>query len=93
MALLVLTAAGYLAFVALYSVRVRDYSTMKQIFVLPGLLAFVAFAARGMDRVAAWSPGRRTGAFVGRAATAGVFLVALANAVDVALLIRELSAR
>jgi dolichyl-phosphate-mannose-protein mannosyltransferase len=92
-ALLVLTAAGYLAFVALYSVRVRDYSTMKQIFVLPGLLGFVAFTAKGIDRVAAWSAGDRRRAVVSRAAITGVLLVALANAVDVALLIRDLSVR
>jgi hypothetical protein len=92
-ALLVLTAAGYLAFVALYSVRVRDYSTMKQIFVLPGLLGFVAFTATGIDRVAAGAAGSRRATFLGRAATAGVLLVALASAVDVALLIRDLSVR
>ncbi len=92
-ALLVLTAAGYLAFVALYSVRVRDYSTMKQIFVLPGLLGFVAFTAKGIDCVAAWSARERRGAFVNRAGITGVFLVALANAVDVALLIHDLSVR
>jgi hypothetical protein len=90
-ALLLLTAAGYLAFVALYSVRVRDYSTMKQIFVLPGLLGFVAFTAKGIDRVAAWSAAGGKRAFVRRAATTGAFLVALASAVDVALLIRDLS--
>jgi hypothetical protein len=92
-ALLMLTAAGYLAFVALYSVRVRDYSTMKQIFILPGLLGFVAFTAKGIDRVGAWSAGERRRAFVSRAAATGVFLVALANAVDIALLIRDLSVR
>jgi hypothetical protein len=90
-ALLVLTAAGFLAFVALYSVRVRDYSTMKQIFVLPGLLGFVAFTAMGIDRVATRSAGNRRAALLSRAATTGVFLVALASAVDVALLIRDLS--
>ncbi len=90
-ALLLLTAAGYLAFVALYSVRVRDYSTMKQIFVLPGLLGFAAFTAKGIDRMTAWSAGERGRVFIRGAATTGVFLVALGGAVDAALLIRDLS--
>jgi hypothetical protein len=92
-ALLLLTVAGYLAFVALYSVRVRDYSTMKQIFVLPGLLGFVALTVNGIDRVAAWSGSERRGARFGRAVIAAVFPVALASALDIALLIRDLGVR
>jgi hypothetical protein len=39
--LLVLTALGFIAFIILYTLRYRDFSTMKAEFLFPGLLAYV----------------------------------------------------
>lgn len=48
-AVLVLAVFGHLLFVALYSIRLRDFSSMKFIFVLPGLLGFVTLLAEGIE--------------------------------------------
>ena len=44
-------AVAFLAFIVVYSARYRDFSTMKTIFVLPGLLAFVHWFLRGYTAV------------------------------------------
>ena len=82
--LLLLAAAGYLAFVAVYSIRLRDYSSMKQIFIVPALLSFVAMFAAGVERLRAsrWVPWRVVGAVLG--------LLLAAYLVDAAILIRDL---
>ena len=88
--LLLLGALGYLAFVALYSIRLRDYSSMKAIFLLPGLLAFVAMLELGTARADAWS---RTGlARALRPIAASILgLLLLGYAVDVGALIAHLA--
>jgi len=43
--LLALIAVGFIAFIVLYSLRYRDFSTMKAEFLFPGLLAYVFFFA------------------------------------------------
>src|SRR5262249_23014322 len=48
--LLLTAAVGYTAFAAAYALRLRDYSSMKQIFLLPGLIAFAAVFAEGAAR-------------------------------------------
>jgi hypothetical protein len=58
--LLIVTTAGYLAFAALYAVRLRDFSSMKVIFVLPALLALVVALELGIERLLAWGLSRRT---------------------------------
>jgi Dolichyl-phosphate-mannose-protein mannosyltransferase len=58
--LLLVTAVGYLAFAALYAVKLRDYSSMKVIFVLPALLALVVALELGIERLLAWGLSRRT---------------------------------
>ena len=52
--LLLVAAAGYLVFVAMYSIRLRDSSSMKTIFILPALPAFVAAFELGVARLLAW---------------------------------------
>jgi 4-amino-4-deoxy-L-arabinose transferase-like glycosyltransferase len=59
--LLVIAAVGYLAFVAAYSIRLRDYSSMKTVFLLPGLLGFVSLVAAGLEQLYAWSARSRVG--------------------------------
>ena len=48
--LLILTAGGYLAFVALYGYRYRDFATMKAIFICPAALALLTSFARELER-------------------------------------------
>jgi hypothetical protein len=88
--LLLVATAGYLAFVALYAVRLRDYSSMKHIFVLPALLGLAAFVGDGASHLAAWCAARRGGAALARAATAGLLLLLAAYTADVGVLIRDL---
>jgi len=51
--LLALTAVGFIAFIVVYSLRYRDFSTMKAEFLFPGLLAYVFFFADEVDRAVA----------------------------------------
>jgi len=48
--LVTLAAWGYLAFGVVYALRYRDFSTMKPIFMFPGLLGFAAVFAGQYDR-------------------------------------------
>lgn len=48
--LLALTAVGFIAFIVLYTLRYRDFSTMKAEFLFPGLLAYVLFFAAEIGR-------------------------------------------
>jgi hypothetical protein len=52
--LLLVAASCYLVFVAMYSIRLRDFSSMKTIFVLPALSAFTAAFELGGARLLAW---------------------------------------
>jgi hypothetical protein len=88
--LLLVATAGYVTFVALYAVRLRDYSSSKHIFVLPALLGLAALVGEGASRIGAWCAARRGGAALARAATAGLLLLVVAYAADVGLLIRDL---
>jgi hypothetical protein len=56
--LMVLTAFGYVAFVLLYTLRYRDYSTMKAEFLFPGLLAYACIFGDQAQRAAEWAAGR-----------------------------------
>ena len=51
--LLVLTALGFIAFIILYTLRYRDFSTMKAEFLFPGLLAYVFIFADEVTRASA----------------------------------------
>lgn len=86
-ALLVLAGAGYVAFVALYAVRLRDYSSMKAIFVFPGLLAFGLGLALALEDFLEWSRARPN---VQRAAQALIALLLIGYATDIATLTRTL---
>jgi hypothetical protein len=86
---LTLLAWGQLALVVLYALRFRDFSGMKEIFLFPALLAYAAFLAGELDRLA--HAGRA--AWVARTVlAAGVLLVGL-DVVDVGLLIADLAAQ
>jgi hypothetical protein len=50
--LLAFTAVGYVAFIVVYSLRYRDFSTMKAEFLFPGLLAYVLLFADEVGRAA-----------------------------------------
>jgi hypothetical protein len=50
--LLALTAVGFVAFIVVYSLRYRDFSTMKAEFLFPGLLAYVLLFADEVGRAA-----------------------------------------
>jgi amino acid permease len=50
--LLAFTAVGYVAFIVVYSLRYRDFSTMKAEFLFPGLLAYVLLFADEVARAA-----------------------------------------
>ena len=82
--LLALTVLGYLAFVALYSIRLRDYSSMKLIFILPALLGFSVLFSAGTERV------MRMGKVPRRVATVGLGLLLAGYLVDAGMLIRDL---
>lgn len=85
--LLVAAVLGHLAFVAVYAIWLRDYSSMKQIFVLPALLGFAVLFADGAE----WLDGGRRGATLLRG-IAGLALAALlaGYTVDAVVLIRDL---
>ena len=44
-----LAVFGYLAFIVVYSLRLRDFAAMKAIFIFPGLLGFLILFAREYD--------------------------------------------
>jgi hypothetical protein len=91
--LMVLAVLGHLAFVAVYSVRLRDFASMKQIFILPALLGFVVLFAEGGDWLDRWVANRR-GAVVLRAAVGlGLAVLLLGYVVDGGGLIRDLWSR
>lgn len=46
-----LAAAGFVAFQMLYSFEIRDFSTMKAIFLFPGLAAFSLMAIEAYERL------------------------------------------
>jgi hypothetical protein len=46
---LVLCAWGYLAFAAAYAVKLRDFSSMKAIFIYPAIVAFIWIIATTVD--------------------------------------------
>jgi hypothetical protein len=48
--LLALVALGFIGFVVVYSLRYRDFSTMKAEFLFPGLLAYVFLFANEVTR-------------------------------------------
>jgi len=48
--LLALVAVGFIGFVVVYSLRYRDFSTMKAEFLFPGLLAYVFLFANEVTR-------------------------------------------
>jgi hypothetical protein len=47
--LLDLAVFGYMAFIVAYSLRLRDYSAMKAVFIFPGLLGFLTLFVRESD--------------------------------------------
>ena len=91
--LVVVTVLGYLAFVAVYSVRLRDFSSMKQIFILPALLGFTVFFSEGAKWLNARVALRRSAAVVRGSAGLGLALLLLAYVVDSGVLTRDVQSR
>ena len=89
--LLLFVTAGYLLFVALYSVRLRDYSAMKLIFVLPAMPSLSALIAAGLTDLFVWSSSSPPRARLATAAGIATALLLFGYAVDVTVLIRHLS--
>ncbi len=87
--LLTLTAFGYLAFLAVYAVELRDYSTMKAIFVFPAITAFTFVAAREYDTIV--SGGGRVAALT-RWVSVPVSALLFGFVVDVTWIIIQLAA-
>jgi hypothetical protein len=86
--LFVLTALGYVAFVVQYTLRYRDFSTMKAEFLFPGLLAYACIFGDELQRAAAWSARRPKL----RAAACGALVALLALYVlDVTILAVQLT--
>jgi len=57
--LLDLCVFGYIAFIIVYSLRYRDFSVMKAIFIFPGLFGFLTLFGRECDRFYAWCNQKR----------------------------------
>jgi len=86
--------AGYMAFVAVYSIRLRDYSSMKGLFVLPAALAGAALLSAGISSVLTWSErGRRHRRVFARSLLTGFAILLITYAADISLLVRDLSRR
>lgn len=83
------TVAGYLAFIVAFALAYRDFSFMKDIFVLPGILAFAALFAQALSTLGQSARGRGPARLV----TAATFLLAGAYVVDVAVLAWQLAPR
>jgi hypothetical protein len=85
-ALLTVAACGYLTMAALYAAKLRDFSGVKEIFVAPAIVAFVAFFAGELARIDR-SPRFR---LIARAAFASGSLLAAGYVTDLVLLIVHL---
>lgn len=88
------TFGGYVAFIVLYTMRFRDFSTMKSIFLYPAALCVTYFFIRGAE----WFRDRwGAGALATRTATALLGLLIVCHVVDMAVLsggvLRSLLAR
>jgi hypothetical protein len=57
--LLDLAVFGYIAFVVLYSLRYRDFSFMKAIFIFPGLFGFLILFAHECNHFYTWCKQKR----------------------------------
>ena len=76
--LLLVAAAGFLTFAAMYSIRLRDYASMKTIFILPALPAFAAALELGVARLLAWGVAESSAAPRGPRRTVRAVALALA---------------
>jgi hypothetical protein len=85
--LLDLSVFGYLAFIMAYSLRYRDFSVMKAIFIFPALLGFLLLFARECDRFYAWCAHKKP---IRVSADIVFAFLGLLYAVDVIVLIGQL---
>jgi len=80
--------AAFLIFLACYAVRLRDFSAMKAVFLLPAGVGFLALLANGLEAVQRWI---RTPVFHGMVAV-GLGLLCLLYGMDTVSLIIQLGA-
>jgi len=58
--LLLIAVLGYTAFIAAYSLRIRDFSVMKPIFIFPAAFGFMMLFARECERLYAFCIRKRS---------------------------------
>jgi hypothetical protein len=63
--LLTLTTVGFFAFVVIYTMTYRDFSTMKAEFLFPAALAYVFLVADGVERIRRGNPWLSAGLMCG----------------------------
>jgi ABC-type Na+ efflux pump permease subunit len=80
--------AAFLIFLACYAVRLRDFSAMKAVFLLPAGLGFLALLANGLEAAQRWM---RTPVFSGILAV-GLGLLCLLYGLDTVSLTLQLGA-
>jgi hypothetical protein len=88
--LLDLSVFGYIAFIIIYSLRYRDFSVMKAIFIFPGLVGFLSLFARECDRFYRWCNDKKLTRFSADLVFAFLCLLYTGNVI---VLIAQLSAK
>lgn len=85
--IVVVGALGWIAFVMLYSLRYRDFSVMKFIFILPAIASAVVFLGTGMETVLNGSHHQRWARFLPPVVT----VLSILYCVDIGWLIFQLA--
>lgn len=86
--LLVVAVGSQLSFLVLYCMRIRNFGTMKAIFIAPALLGFVWCFAIAGDRLSGWLAGRPR---LVAASLVWLATLLLAYVIDIGILIRDLA--
>jgi len=53
-----LIITGYILMIIIFTIRYRDFHSMKALYILPGVLAFIAVFARQLQRLKQWLASR-----------------------------------
>jgi hypothetical protein len=83
--LLAAVAAGYIAFLIVFTYRYRDFGTMKSIYIYPAIAPFLAYFARELERQQ-----QHGGSLLARFAYASVVPLCAAYVADTAMLLVHL---
>jgi hypothetical protein len=82
-----LTVCGFFFFIILYTLRIRDFSTMKAVFLFPAMMAFAYILADGMETIRAKVKSKRIDSLMNAALGSLVLL----GCVDILFLIGQLA--